>query len=113
MPLATLSDLREPLPAYYWGLHSPQFTFATRDNTGCVIHGPGGVHEPEMLSLQSEHERPQFLGNCDDMFISGGPQQVIPELSAMQGDSGTYVFSQALLAVHSRLNSFADGAPSA
>jgi hypothetical protein len=91
MPSATLSDLRETLPAYYWGLHSPQFTFATWDNTGCVIHGPGGVHEPEMLSFQSEHERPQFLGNGDDMFISGGSQQVVPELLVMQRDSATHV----------------------
>jgi hypothetical protein len=42
-----------------------------------------------MLSFQSEHETPQFLGNCDDMVISGGPQPVIPELSAMQGDNAT------------------------
>jgi hypothetical protein len=91
MPLATVSDLRETLPAYYWGLHSPQFTLATQNNTGFNIHGPGGVHEQEMLSIQSEHGRPQFLGNCDDMFISGGPQQVIPELLVMQGDSATHV----------------------
>jgi hypothetical protein len=37
----------------------------------------------EMLSFRSESKRPQFLENCEDVFISGGPPQEMPELLAM------------------------------
>jgi hypothetical protein len=90
VPLAAVSDLWEALPALHWGLDLPPSEYVTRTGSSCFIHGPPCTGA-EMLSFRSELEWPQFLEHRDDVFISDGPPQVIPELSAMQGDSAIHM----------------------
>jgi hypothetical protein len=76
----------EILPPFDWGPEWPQGEYLIQSDAGDMLHPPGFAQGQEVISFESEPERPQYPGSSGDMVFRDVLTQGTSCISAMRED---------------------------